>query len=73
VRIAVGNGNDLTMIEYAGLGVWVDNVDPELRDKGDFIVALTIIMAWLSGATIYLELNCIKKIIYHPILSLKRF
>jgi hydroxymethylpyrimidine pyrophosphatase-like HAD family hydrolase len=27
--------NDLTMIEYAGLGVWVDNVDPELRDKGD--------------------------------------
>jgi Cof subfamily protein (haloacid dehalogenase superfamily) len=38
--IAVGNaGNDLTMIEYAGLGVWVDNVNPELRDKGDFIVA----------------------------------
>lgn len=38
--IAVGNaGNDLTMIEYAGLGIWVDNVDPELRDKGDFIVA----------------------------------
>ena len=38
--IAVGNaGNDLTMIEYAGLGVWVDNVDPELRDKGDVIVA----------------------------------
>lgn len=38
--IAVGNaGNDLTMIEYAGLGVWVDNVDPELRSKGDAIVA----------------------------------
>ncbi len=38
--IAVGNaGNDLTMIKYAGLGVWVDNVDPELRDKGDVIVA----------------------------------
>ena len=38
--IAVGNaGNDLTMIEYAGLGVWVDNVTPELRDKGDVIVA----------------------------------
>ncbi len=38
--IAVGNaGNDLTMIEYAGLGVWVDNVDPELRDKGDVVVA----------------------------------
>jgi hydroxymethylpyrimidine pyrophosphatase-like HAD family hydrolase len=37
--IAVGNaGNDL-MIEYAGLGVWVDNVDPELRDRADFIVA----------------------------------
>jgi Cof subfamily protein (haloacid dehalogenase superfamily) len=38
--IAVGNaGNDLTMIEYAGLGVWVDNVDPELRDKADVVVA----------------------------------
>ncbi|RTZ05553.1 HAD family phosphatase [Flavobacterium bomense] len=38
--IAVGNaGNDLTMIEYAGLGIWVDNVDPELRHRGDFIVA----------------------------------
>jgi Cof subfamily protein (haloacid dehalogenase superfamily) len=38
--IAVGNaGNDLTMIEYAGLGVWVDNVDPELRHRGDVIVA----------------------------------
>ncbi|WP_343618261.1 Cof-type HAD-IIB family hydrolase [Flavobacterium sp.] len=38
--IAVGNaGNDLTMIEYAGLGVWVDNVAPELRDKADIIVA----------------------------------
>ena len=38
--IAVGNaGNDLTMIEYAGLGVWVDNVTPELRDRGDLIVA----------------------------------
>jgi Cof subfamily protein (haloacid dehalogenase superfamily) len=38
--IAIGNaGNDLTMIEYAGLGVWVDNVDPELRDKADVIVA----------------------------------
>jgi Cof subfamily protein (haloacid dehalogenase superfamily) len=38
--IAVGNaGNDLSMIEYAGLGVWVDNVTPELRDKADIIVA----------------------------------
>ena len=38
--IAVGNaGNDLSMIEYAGLGVWVDNVSPELRDKADVIVA----------------------------------
>ncbi|MFH6934585.1 Cof-type HAD-IIB family hydrolase [Flavobacterium sp. FlaQc-30] len=38
--IAIGNaGNDLTMIEYAGLGVWVDNVTPELRDKADLIVA----------------------------------
>lgn len=38
--IAVGNaGNDLTMIEYAGLGVWVDNVTPELRDKANLIVS----------------------------------
>ena len=38
--IAVGNaGNDLTMIEYAGLGVWVDNADPELLPFGDIIVA----------------------------------
>ena len=38
--IAVGNaGNDLSMIEYAGLGVWVDNVTPELRPKADFIVS----------------------------------
>lgn len=38
--IAVGNaGNDLTMIEYAGLGVWVDNVTPELRHKANIIVA----------------------------------
>lgn len=38
--IAVGNaGNDLTMIEYAGLGVWVDNVTPDIRDKADVIVA----------------------------------
>lgn len=38
--IAVGNaGNDLSMIEYAGLGVWVDNVDPDLRHIADVIVA----------------------------------
>jgi hydroxymethylpyrimidine pyrophosphatase-like HAD family hydrolase len=38
--IAVGNaGNDLSMIEFAGLGVWVDNVTPELRDKGDLVVS----------------------------------
>lgn len=38
--IAVGNaGNDLTMVQYAGLGVWVDNVTPELRHEADFIVA----------------------------------
>jgi Cof subfamily protein (haloacid dehalogenase superfamily) len=38
--IAVGNAdNDLTMIQYAGLGVWVDNVAPELRCEADFIVA----------------------------------
>jgi Cof subfamily protein (haloacid dehalogenase superfamily) len=38
--IAVGNaGNDLTMVQYAGLGVWVDNVDSELREFGDVVVA----------------------------------
>jgi len=38
--IAVGNaGNDLSMIKYAGLGVWVDNVTPELRHYADCIVA----------------------------------
>ena len=38
--IAIGNaGNDLSMIQYAGLGVWVDNVDDELREFGDVIVA----------------------------------
>ena len=38
--IAIGNaGNDLTMVQYAGLGVWVDNVDDELRQFGDVIVA----------------------------------
>ena len=38
--IAIGNaGNDLTMVQYAGLGVWVDNVDPELKEFGDVVVA----------------------------------
>ncbi|WP_461634207.1 Cof-type HAD-IIB family hydrolase [Labilibaculum euxinus] len=38
--IAVGNaGNDLTMVEYAGLGVWVDNITPELRGCANVIVA----------------------------------
>lgn len=38
--IAVGNAeNDLSMVQYAGLGVWVDNVEAELRQFGDVIVA----------------------------------
>jgi Cof subfamily protein (haloacid dehalogenase superfamily) len=38
--IAVGNaGNDLTMVQYAGLGVWVDNVSNELRHHADVVVA----------------------------------
>ncbi len=38
--IAVGNaGNDLSMVQYAGLGVWVDNVDEKLRHLADAIVA----------------------------------
>jgi Cof subfamily protein (haloacid dehalogenase superfamily) len=38
--IAVGNaGNDLTMVQYAGLGIWVDNVSTDLRHEADYIVA----------------------------------
>lgn len=38
--IAVGNaGNDLSMVQYAGLGIWVDNVDAKLRHYADAIVA----------------------------------
>ncbi len=38
--IAVGNAyNDLSMIQYAGLGVWVDNVDNELRHLANIIVS----------------------------------
>lgn len=38
--IAVGNAeNDLSMVEYAGLGVWVDNVCEELRARANAIVA----------------------------------
>ena len=38
--IAVGNaGNDLSMVKYAGLGIWVDNVSDDLRHEADFIVA----------------------------------
>ena len=38
--IAVGNaGNDLSMVQYAGLGVWVDNVDDDLRHHADVIVS----------------------------------
>jgi len=38
--IAVGNaGNDLSMVQYAGLGVWVDNVDDSLRHYADVVVA----------------------------------
>lgn len=38
--IAVGNaGNDLSMVQYAGLGIWVDNVSDDLRHYADYIVA----------------------------------
>jgi hydroxymethylpyrimidine pyrophosphatase-like HAD family hydrolase len=38
--VAVGNAhNDLTMVEYAGLGIWVDNVSPDIRHRADVIVA----------------------------------
>jgi len=38
--IAVGNaGNDLSMIQYAGLGIWVDNVSDDLRHHADYIVS----------------------------------
>ena len=36
--IAVGNaGNDLTMIEYAGLGVAMENAQPIVKETADFI------------------------------------
>lgn len=38
--IAVGNaGNDLSMVKYAGLGIWVDNVSDDFRHEADFVVA----------------------------------
>lgn len=37
--MAIGNAhNDLSMIEYAGVGVWVANVDKELIPYGDIVV-----------------------------------
>lgn len=37
--IAVGNAeNDLSMIQFAGLGLWVANTDLELQSKGDGVV-----------------------------------
>ena len=36
--ICCGDGyNDITMIEYAGLGVAMENAQPLLREKADFI------------------------------------
>jgi hydroxymethylpyrimidine pyrophosphatase-like HAD family hydrolase len=44
--IAVGNaGNDLTMIEYAGLGVWADNVTPNCHKAT--LLLMTMIMEFL--------------------------
>jgi Cof subfamily protein (haloacid dehalogenase superfamily) len=63
--IAVGNaGNDLTMIEYAGLGVWVDNVTPELRDRANVIVASNnddgvaeVVQRYILNNFVYEEIN----------------
>jgi Cof subfamily protein (haloacid dehalogenase superfamily) len=63
--IAVGNaGNDLTMIEYAGLGVWVDNVTPELRDRANVIVASNnndgvaeVVQRYILNDFVYEEIN----------------
>jgi hydroxymethylpyrimidine pyrophosphatase-like HAD family hydrolase len=49
-------GNDLAMIEYAGLGVWVDNVDP-VRDRADFIVASNNNHGVAEVVQIYFELK----------------
>lgn len=36
--VACGDGlNDLTMIEYAGIGVAMDNAQPVLKEKSDFV------------------------------------
>lgn len=38
--IAVGNaGNDLSMVQFAGLGVWVANVNEELKHLADLVVS----------------------------------
>ena len=38
--IAIGNAeNDLSMIKYAGLGIWVENTDDELKQFGDAVTA----------------------------------
>lgn len=38
--IAIGNAeNDLSMIEYAGLGIWVENTDAALKPLGNAVVA----------------------------------
>ncbi len=40
--IAIGNAeNDLSMIEYAGLGIWVDNTNDELKKRGNAVVTLS--------------------------------
>lgn len=36
--IAIGDGyNDLSMIEYAGLGVAMDNAPDEIKQRADFV------------------------------------
>ena len=45
--IAVGDGlNDLSMIEYAGLGVAMNNANDIVKDKADFITYLMTTMEW---------------------------
>ena len=38
--MAIGNaGNDLGMIKFAGIGVWVENADEDLKPQGNVIVS----------------------------------
>jgi hypothetical protein len=58
------------MIEYAGLGVWVDNRS-ELRDRADFIVASNNNHGVAEGTQIYFELKLFTSYVLVSIIKLR--